>query len=458
MTEEDELDHLAAAFARFDPQEALPGYRYPPVSLLASADFTAFVAQYSANSLYLPLYLGSAAHIVLHDMLLSPNVLVAGTLGTGKTQFLYNQLAIWLCSKHPAEFKVILCGSKPVDYGIFQGLSQHFLAAAPGAAKVVIAENGFKPQLTALLQECLYRLNLFMQARVKSVSDYNEQCKRLELKPQDGYRFLPDIVLVIDDLSNFVFDDEALSLLTQLTSRNSRTGIFVLAVTSQIASNKITALLKANFSFRAAFRLMAQADSRKIIDRAGAEKLSSPGHMLFELNGRLTETLQFAVEFDGLKEMVDYIKLQPGFPGGYQLGAPPEPAAEKAEFDPQGLDPFFADAARLIVMHQQGSTSLIQRKMKLGYNRAGRIIDQLEAAGIVGPFEGSKAREVLFHDEYSLERYLESLEEIDEETPAITEIPPLVEESFVRPLAETEPEPNQKKKPGLFSRFFGDKR
>src|SRR5699024_9355142 len=226
------------------------------------------------------------------------------------------------------------------------------------------------------------------------------------LNPDEGHRYLPNIVLILDDLQTFL-NKETTDSLIDLTQRNLYTGLYVLAATSQIMSREITPQLKANFSTRIAMKLMSQAESRRILDRVGAEKLEPRGELLYEQGRKLMKGKQPLIENATIQAVCKYIGDQEGYPKAPSL--PQIDPAGWGEVDLDERDKLFEDAARLVVSHQQGSTSLIQRRLKLGYNRAGKIIDQLEAAGIVGPFEGSKAREVLYPDEYSLEQYLKAL-------------------------------------------------
>jgi S-DNA-T family DNA segregation ATPase FtsK/SpoIIIE len=406
--EMDHIDELVKALGQLNPALDLAAYKYPPSDLIGSPGFRQFIAQQlpAEAPTRLSLYLGSGQYAFFQELDLTSNVLVAGAIGSGKTQFVYNQLAIWLLRKHPAELKFILCGSKPTDYFPFRKLERHFLSTAEGGDPI-ISPDRFERTIKALLRECMERLDLFGLAGVRNHRNYNSKFIRRQITDPERHRYLPEIVLIIDDLFNFLTDAVNTELCT-LMQMNTGTGIYILALTSQIASPKITKQLRSNFTFHAAFKLMSQAESKMILDRAGAEKLNMPGELFFLYNGRPAKADQFMTDFADLENLLDFIGNQQGYPGALLL--PGDPDERPITFDPAARDPFFEESARLVVMHQQGSTSLIQRKLKLGYNRAGRIIDQLEAAKIIGPFEGSKAREVLFHDEYSLERYLAALD------------------------------------------------
>lgn len=293
---------------------------------------------------------------------------------------------------------------------------RHFLATLPAEQTPIAEGKQVLHTINGLVIECHQRLNLFQYAGVKTITDYNNLFVRRELNPEQGHRYLPNIVLIMDDMQTFL-DEETTKSLIALTQQNLYTGIYLIAATSQIMSRNITPQLRANFSIRLAMKLMSQNESRKILDHVGAEKLNPPGELLHEQGDRLVKDFQPLIDYNTIQSICNFIGLQRGYPSAYLLPTYVDDLEEPIEFDLCDRDPLFEEAARLIVMHQQGSTSLIQRKLKLGYNQAGRIVDQLEAAGIVGPFEGSKAREVLYPDEYSLEQYLETLRNTD--VPAI---------------------------------------
>lgn len=357
-----------------------------------------------AQAYELPIVLDYGDELIIKDLYHFPNLLLAGTTGSGKTQFLYNQLALWLFTKHPAQLKLLICGTKEIDYSIFANLERHYIAGIKGDPEL-ISVNQFGNTLDALQLELDERLSLFNLAGVKTIKDYNAIFINAKLHPNNGHRYLPNVVLLIDDLYNFIYSEDITNKLIAILHKTSYTGIYILTVTSQINASQLSRQLKSNFVYRIGMKLMSQSDSRKILDEAGAEKLKEAGALLFWEGGKLARGMQPSITFASLRELINVIGNQRGYPSKYHL---PNPYSV-SDFDPNDRDPLFDDAARLIVMHMQGSTSLIQRKMKLGYNRSNRIIDQLEAAGIVGPFEGSKAREVLIPDEYALEQFLSNL-------------------------------------------------
>lgn len=400
-------------FGPYDPKVDLSGYQYPTVDLLPESLQSLFTKVAEAYSEYkMPLLLSGTDNLVVHDLFHRPNVLLAGTIASGKTQFIYNNLISWLYSFHPAELKFVICRSKPVDYNSITKIEKHYLSKPPDQESTIIEERQVLRTINSLIIECDQRMDLFQNAGVKTIADYNNLFVRRELNPEQGHRYLPNVVLIMDDMQTFL-DEETTKSLIALTQQNLYTGIYLIGATSQIMSRNITPQLRANFSIRLAMKLMSQNESRKILDRVGAEKLSPPGELLHIEGERLVKGFQPFIDYNTIQSICDFIGLQRGYPSAHLLPTYVDVLEESIEFDINDRDQLFEEAARLIVMHQQGSTSLIQRKLQLGYNRSSRIMDQLEAAGIVGPFEGSKAREVLYLDEYSLEQYLETLRNDD---------------------------------------------
>ncbi|MCW2259185.1 MULTISPECIES: DNA translocase FtsK [Sphingobacterium] len=400
---------LLEQFGVYDEKMDLSSYQYPTLELLPSLLQPLFSKMGQEASQYkLPLLLDGSEDLKLRELYHHPNILLAGTIASGKTQFVYNQLVMWLYLYHPAQLKLVICRSKPVDYNTLAILERHFLAALPGVETPLVEGKQVCSTIDAIILECEQRLNLFQKAGVKGVEDYNNKFINRTLDPNLGHRYLPNIVLVMDDIQTFL-DENTIKSLIALTQMNLYTGIYLLAVTSQIMSRIITPQLRANFSVRIGMKLMSQNESKKILDRVGAEKLASPGELIYEQGERLGKGTQPYVEYNFIAAICKFISEQRGYPSVYLLPIYEIESPSIDDFDIGMRDQLFREAAQLIVMHQQGSTALIQRKLKLGYNRAGRIMDQLEAAGIVGPFEGSKAREVLYPDEYTLNLYLDSL-------------------------------------------------
>lgn len=413
MEEKDESplrsQDLLQQFGSYDPKLDLSGYQYPTLDLLPESLRSLFQKVQDEYPKYkMPIFLSGEDNIPPRDLYHHPNVLLAGTIASGKTQFIYNQIIAWLYSFHPAELKLVICRSKPVDYNSLLKLERHFLAKLP-AEQSPIAERGLvSSTITSLVIECTQRLDLFRKAGVKTIEDYNDLFVRRKLNPEEGHRYLPNIVLIMDDLQTWL-DEKTSDALISLTQQNLYTGIYLIAVTSQIMARNITPQLRANFSIRLSMKLMSQNESRKILDRVGAEKLKPPGELLYLQGESLKKGVQPFIDYPTIQSICDFIGLQRGYPSAYHLPVYLEAPTSTSDIELSERDVLFEEAARLIVMHQQGSTSLIQRKLKIAYNRAGRIIDQLEAAGIIGPFEGFKVREVLYPDEHSLEQYLETL-------------------------------------------------
>jgi S-DNA-T family DNA segregation ATPase FtsK/SpoIIIE len=375
-----------------------------------SADFLeiANIMDKNDNSYGLPILLGKGKQIFIQDISNYPNVLIAGTTGSGKTQFIYNQIALWLIRKAPSEIKFIFCGSKPIDYPSFLGIRNHYLATIGSDIEIIDTVCSFLTAIKSLIFEATERLNLFKTLKVRTVWDYNKKISLLSTDTSTENHYLPDIILIVDDLYNFVSNEDAIPLLINLTQINLNTGIYIVAATSQISSSVISRQLKGNFTLRLSMKLMSQSDSKKILDEIGAERLVKQGETIFYFNGKLESAQQPYINFEDLNNLLNFISDKDSCMDSYIL-KDPDTSKEKLDFDISDVDPFFEDAARLIVLHQQGSTSLIQRKLKLGYNRAGRIIDQLEGAGVIGPFEDNKAREVLISDNYALEQFFDNI-------------------------------------------------
>lgn len=402
------VEDLMGMIGPYDPKLDLSGYQYPSIDLLPE-QMRLLLQHFGEKSkvFTLPLLLSIEPKPVIRELYHHPNVLLAGTIASGKTQFIYNQLVSWLYIYHPAELKWVICRSKPIDYNSIAKLERHFLAKLPGEQAAIAEGQQAEKTIHGLAIECDARLALFREAGVKTIRDYNDKFVNRQLNPEEGHRHLPNIVLIIDDLYTFL-DAETLTALVRVTQQNLYTGIYLIAVTSQIMARNISPQLRANFSVRVAMKLMSQNESRKILDRVGAEKLAGAGEVLYEESGKLQKGTQPLIDYETITAISEFIASQRGYPSAMLLPEFIEDSdLQLMDLDLNDRDSMFEEAARLVVLHQEGSTSLIQRKLKLGYNRAGRIIDQLEAAGIVGPFEGSKAREVLFPDEYSLDQFLD---------------------------------------------------
>ena len=348
------------------------------------------------------------------DLAKMPHLLMAGATGTGKSVGLNAVLASLLYTKHPSELKLVLVDPKKVEFSLYSALERHYLAKMPDEEEAVITDvKKVVRTLNSLCIEMDSRYDLLKQAKVRKITEYNEKfCKRM-LSPANGHRYLPYIVVVIDEFGDLIMTagKEVELPIARLAQLARAVGIHLIIATQRPTTNIITGTIKANFPARVAFRVTSGIDSKTILDTGGAQQLIGRGDMLISLAGKDMIRLQCAlIDTPEIEKLVKFIGDQRGYPDGFEL---PEYLDENEEpnkeFDAKSKDEFFNDAARLVVASQFGSTSLLQRKLQLGYNRAGRIIDQLEAAGIVGPSNGSKPRDVLIHDEVSLEELLKTL-------------------------------------------------
>lgn len=364
----------------------------------------------------LPVALGKTIsnEVFVADLAKMPHLLMAGATGQGKSVGLNMILASLIYKKHPSQLKFVLIDPKKVELTLFNKIERHFLAKLPGAEEAIITDT--KKVIYTLNSLCIEmdnRYDLLKDAGARNLKEYNAKFIARKLNPDKGHRFMPYIVLVIDELADLMMTagKEIEAPIARLAQLARAIGIHLVVATQRPSVNVITGIIKANFPARLSFKVTSKIDSRTILDAGGADQLIGMGDMLLSNGSEVTRIQCAFLDTPEVDAICDWVGEQRGYSDAYLL---PEYVGEDesnaiGEVDFSDLDPLFNDAARLLVMHQQGSTSLIQRKLKLGYNRAGRIIDQLEAAGIVGPFEGSKAREVLIQDEASLERLLDSL-------------------------------------------------
>lgn len=372
--------------------------------------------KWSQNTMDLPIALGKTIsnEVFIADLAKMPHLLVAGATGQGKSVGINAILVSLLFKKHPAQLKFVLVDPKKVELTLFNRIERHFLAKLPGEADAIITDT--KKVVNTLNSLCIemdQRYDLLKDAQVRNLREYNDKFIKRKLNPNNGHRFLPFIVLVVDEFADLMMTagKEVEAPIARLAQLARAIGIHLVLATQRPSVNIITGTIKANFPARLAFRVLSKIDSRTILDSGGADQLIGRGDMLLSTGSDLIRLQCAFVDTPEVDRISEFIGNQRGYPDAYQLPEYVDENAEsnKADFDPDDRDPLFEEAAQLIVTHQQGSTSLIQRKMKLGYNRAGRIIDQLEAAGVVGPFEGSKAREVLLPDQYALEQFLTNL-------------------------------------------------
>lgn len=370
--------------------------------------------EYQNSNFDLPVALGKTIDNkpYIADLTKMPHLLMAGATGQGKSVGLNTIIASLLYRKHPAELKFVLVDPKKVELPLFAKIERHFLAKLPDAEDAIITDTSQVVRtLKGLTIEMDQRYDLLKDATVRNIKEYNEKFISRRLNPKDGHRFMPYIVLIVDEFADLIMTagKEIEGPIARIAQLARAVGIHLVIATQRPSVNIITGIIKANFPARMAFRVSAKVDSRTILDSSGADQLIGRGDMLLS-NGSRLDRLQCAyIDTTELEEIADFIGNQRGYPSAFELPEVIEEESEgRKEFDPDDRDPMFADAARIIVQNQHGSTSLLQRKLKLGYNRAGRLIDQLEAAGIVGPFEGSKAREVLIRDMDTLEQLLNS--------------------------------------------------
>ena len=372
--------------------------------------------KFQESAFELPVALGKTIsnETYVFDLAKMPHLLVAGATGQGKSVGLNAVITSLLYKKHPSQLKFVLVDPKKVELTLFTKIERHFLAKLPDTEEAIITDtHKVIATLKSLTVEMDERYSLLKNAHVRNIKEYNEKFVKRKLNPEKGHRFLPYIVLVIDEFADLIMTAgrEVEMPLARLAQLARAIGIHLLIATQRPTTNIITGVIKANFPARIAFRVMSVIDSRTILDMSGANQLIGRGDMLIS-SGSEPIRLQCAfIDTDEIEALTDYIGEQRGYAHAHSLPEVDELLpGESIEVDLRKRDSKFEDAARLVVQYQQGSTSLIQRKLSLGYNRAGRIVDQLEAAGILGAFEGSKARDVLIKDELSLEHILRGIE------------------------------------------------
>lgn len=382
----------------------------PMSSILASKKF-------QETTFDLPVALGKTItnEVFMVDLTKAPHMLVAGATGQGKSVGLNAIVTSLLYKKHPSELKFVIIDPKKVEFAIYAPIEKHFLAKLPDASDAIITDVSKVVQtLNSLCVEMDTRYDLLRKAGCRNIKEYNAKFINRQLNPENGHRFMPYIVIIIDEFGDLIMTagKEVELPICRIAQLARAVGIHAIIATQRPTTNIITGTIKANFPARVAFRVASMMDSRTILDRPGAQQLIGKGDMLY-LQGNDPVRVQCAfVDTPEVEKIAAYISRQQGYPTAFLL---PEYVDENAEssnavdVDMNRLDPLFEEAARLVIYHQQGSTSLIQRKFSIGYNRAGRIMDQLERAGIVGPANGSKARDVLCMDENDLEMRMSNL-------------------------------------------------
>ena len=371
--------------------------------------------KFQESAFDLPIALGKTItnEVFMVDLAKMPHILVAGATGQGKSVGLNAIITSLLYKKHPAELKFVLVDPKKVEFSIYSSIEHHFLAKLPDEVEPIITDVTKVVQtLNSICVEMDTRYDLLKAAHVRNIKEYNEKFINRRLNPEKGHKFMPYIVVVIDEFGDLIMTagkDVELPI-ARIAQLARAVGIHMIIATQRPTTNIITGTIKANFPARIAFRVMQMVDSRTILDRPGANQLIGKGDMLFLQGGDPVRVQCAFIDTPEVLDITNYIARQQGYSTAFFL---PEyvdenSGSEVRDVDMDKLDPLFKDAARLVVTHQQGSTSLIQRKFSIGYNRAGRIMDQLEKANIVGPAQGSKPREVFFADIISLEQHLEN--------------------------------------------------
>ena len=374
--------------------------------------------KFQETTMELPIALGKTItnEVFMVDLAKAPHMLVAGATGQGKSVGLNAIVTSLLYKKHPAELKFVIVDPKKVEFSVYTPIERHFLAKLPDGEDAIITDVSKVVQtLNSLCIEMDTRYDLLRKAGCRNIKEYNAKFISRQLNPEKGHRFMPYIIIIIDEFGDLIMTagKEVELPICRIAQLARAVGIHAIIATQRPTTNIITGTIKANFPARVAFRVAAMMDSRTILDRSGAQQLIGKGDMLY-LQGNDPVRVQCAfVDTPEVERIANYISKQQGYPTAFML---PEYVGEESEssigeVDMNRLDPMFEDAARLVVIHQQGSTSLIQRKFSIGYNRAGRIMDQLEKAGIVGPTQGSKARDVLCMDETDLEMKLNNLQQ-----------------------------------------------
>ena len=370
--------------------------------------------KFQTAQMELPVAIGKniSNETVVFDLSKMPHLLMAGATGQGKSVGLNAVITSLLYKKHPSQVKFVLVDPKKVELTLYNKIERHYLAKLPGSEEAIITDTSkVIDTLNSLCKEMDDRYNLLKDAYVRNIKEYNAKFVARRLNPEKGHKFLPYIVLVVDEFADLIMTagKEIETPIARLAQLARAVGIHLIIATQRPSVNVITGLIKANFPARIAFRVTSKIDSRTILDSPGADQLIGKGDMLLSANNEMVRVQCAFIDTPEVEEICEFIGSQKGYPDAFLL---PECEREHGDdgfssSDAAGeRDPKFEEAARIVVALQQGSASVIQRKMSIGFNRAGRIVDQLESAGIIGPFNGSKAREVLIQDEASLNRIL----------------------------------------------------
>jgi S-DNA-T family DNA segregation ATPase FtsK/SpoIIIE len=369
------------------------------------------------TKMHLPVAFGKTIEneVFMVDLTQLPHLLIAGATGSGKSVGINTIITCLLYKCHPENLKFVMIDPKKIELSLYRQLQKHFLATLPDADEPIITDTSkVMETLSSVCKEMDNRYDLLKMAMVRDVRAYNDKFKTGALDAELGHRHLPYIVVVIDELADLMLTagkaiEEPIARIAQLARA---VGIHAVVATQRPSVNVITGTIKANFPVRIAYQVASKIDSRTILDTSGADQLVGRGDMLVSSGGRMVRVQNAFVSTEEVERINAFIGNQLGYNAPYYLPKIEDPDAnETTTYDASDRDDLFEEAAKVVVLHQQGSVSLIQRKLKLGYNRAGRLIDQLYAAGIVGPYQGSTAREVLIPDEDSLYEHLRTLDE-----------------------------------------------
>ncbi|HLR33603.1 MAG TPA: DNA translocase FtsK, partial [Fodinibius sp.] len=366
----------------------------------------------------LPLAFGKTIEneVFLVDLTQMPHLLIAGATGSGKTVGINTIITCLLYKCHPDNLKFVMIDPKKIELSLYQKIEEHFLATIPGTEDPIVTDTTKAQEtLESLTKEMDERYDLLKEGMVRDIRSYNEKFNNGELKKEEGHRHLPYIVVLIDELADLMMTagkqiEEPIARLAQLARA---VGIHLVVATQRPSVNVITGTIKANFPARIAYQVASKVDSRTILDTGGADQLIGRGDMLFTNGGGMTRIQNAFVSTEEVEEITGFIGKQRGYNKKYELPVIQDESSSGIPDPLDDIDELFEAAAKIIVLHQQGSVSLLQRKLKIGYNRAGRIIDQLFNAGIVGPYQGSTARDVLVEDEEELELLLNELDEFN---------------------------------------------
>jgi len=371
--------------------------------------------KFQHSKMELPIALGKTIsnETYVTDLTKMPHLLMAGATGQGKSVGLNAVIASILYKKHPAQVKFVLVDPKKVELTLFNKIERHFLAKLPDTEEAIITDT--QKVVTTLNSLCLEmdnRYDLLKDAQCRNLKEYNAKFIARRLNPKEGHKFLPYIVLVVDEFADLIMTagKEVETPIARLAQLARAIGIHLIIATQRPSVNIITGTIKANFPARIAFRVTSKIDSRTILDSGGADQLIGRGDMLMSTGNEMIRLQCAFIDTPEVERVVDFIGSQQAYPFAFELPEYIDESGGTGEYgavDESDRDALFEEAAHIVVQHQQGSASLLQRRLKLGYNRAGRIVDQLEAAGIIGPFEGSKARQVLITDILSLEQKLQ---------------------------------------------------